>query len=1056
MGVIFRAEDTRLGRTVALKLLPPDLTRDPLAKARFLQEARSASSLDHPNVCSIYEVGETDDLQLYLVMPLYDGETLRQRIDRGPLPIAEALDIAHQIAQGLAKAHQRGIVHRDVKPSNLMITADGPVKILDFGVAKLQGGEGLTRTGSVVGTPAYMSPEQMRGDDVDERTDLWSLGVVIYEMVTGRRPFRGDQETALREAILYATPERLAVRRSEVSAELDRLVAGLLTKDPAARTAPAESVARTLRSLAGEPSGPRTLWQRASRTSKARRRLVAVLGLLSVLILAAALGLTRWQRVPDRLVQPERSTTAESERRLSLLVIGFRDLAGGDPARGWLGPALTEMMTTELAAGARVRVVSSDHAALVRKSLDLSSVEAPDRAALDRLHSLAGTDLAVVGAYLPLDGREGRRLRLDVRVLALPEGDTVASVAEVGTESELFDLVARTGERLRRALGLSLLTEEQAREARQLLPSGSAAIRLYAEALVRLRSYDLGPARDLLLQAEKLDPDSAAIQSALTETWALLGHDARARESAAKAFQLRASLSQEARLAIEAQLYKAEKQWVRASGIYRTLWTFFPDDMDYGLQLVSTLIMEGRGGEAISTLTELRKLPAPGGDDPRIDLLEAQAARRMSDFVRQERAGAAAVAKSRRAGALVIAAQGLTFQGDALVSSGRVQEALVLFRQAESIAYQVGNQWTIGMATSNIGTALHGLGRLREAAEVNEKSLAIAREIGTVAGLSAQLFTLGMLDREQGKLAQGRERLEQSREWYLKTGDRLMVGRTEQGIALICLAQGNLERTEKLLVSALDISRQVGSRVDEVRILEAQATLRSLRGDLREARRLQEEALQILRGLTQPALAASVLGASADLLARNGDPRLAQRRLDQALAAERKSGNVLLSGRLLEIRADLACRKADVATCRSAGQAALALAREVGARPLEAAALRTLARAARASGQPTQARDLLRECLRLSQEMGDALSAAASRLDLARLALEQGENATAESLAREAADWYGDRRLLGGQAAATALLADSLLRRGRRPEAQAAAERARALLPEADRVWDLR
>ena len=235
MGVVYKSEDLRLNRTVALKFLPPELTRDPEAKARFLQEARSASVLDHPNICTIHEVGETDDGRLYLAMPCYDGETLRKRIERGPLPIDEATDIAQQIARGLSKAHRHGIVHRDIKPANLMVTSDGVVKILDFGLAKLAGSAAITRTGSSVGTPAYMSPEQARGEEVDHRADLWSLGVVLYEMVAGRRPFRGEHEQAVLFSLLNERPRPLHELRSDAPPELERIVDGLLTKEPGDR-----------------------------------------------------------------------------------------------------------------------------------------------------------------------------------------------------------------------------------------------------------------------------------------------------------------------------------------------------------------------------------------------------------------------------------------------------------------------------------------------------------------------------------------------------------------------------------------------------------------------------------------------------------------------------------------------------------------------------------------------------------------------------------------------------------------------------------------------------
>jgi serine/threonine protein kinase/Tol biopolymer transport system component len=249
MGVVYKAEDLRLARPVALKFLPPELTRDPDAKSRFLQEARAASSLDHPNICTIHEVGETEDGQLYLAMPLYDGETLRKRLERGPLPIDEAVDVAEQIARGLSKAHRGGIFHRDIKPANLIVTGDGVVKILDFGLAKLAGAAAITRTGSSVGTPAYMSPEQSKGEEVDHRTDLWSLGVVLYEMVAGRRPFRGDHEQAILYSLLHEDPKPLTQMRPEAPPALEKIVEGLLAKDPARRYPSVDGALGDLRAL---------------------------------------------------------------------------------------------------------------------------------------------------------------------------------------------------------------------------------------------------------------------------------------------------------------------------------------------------------------------------------------------------------------------------------------------------------------------------------------------------------------------------------------------------------------------------------------------------------------------------------------------------------------------------------------------------------------------------------------------------------------------------------------------------------------------------------------
>ena len=202
MGVVYKAQDLKLERSVALKFLPPHISPDAEEKERFIREAKAASALDHPNIGTIYEIAETDDRQMFIAMAYYEGETLKQKIERGPLPLEEALDIAVQMARGLAKAHDRQIVHRDIKPANVIIAREGVVKVIDFGLAKLGGLTKITKTHTTMGTVAYMSPEQARGEEVDQRADVWSLGVVLYEMLSGQLPFPGDHAEAIIHAIL--------------------------------------------------------------------------------------------------------------------------------------------------------------------------------------------------------------------------------------------------------------------------------------------------------------------------------------------------------------------------------------------------------------------------------------------------------------------------------------------------------------------------------------------------------------------------------------------------------------------------------------------------------------------------------------------------------------------------------------------------------------------------------------------------------------------------------------------------------------------------------------
>ena len=245
MGIVYRAIDTRLKRVVALKFLPPELTRDPEAKGRFEHEAQAASASQHVNICTVHDIDETPDGQLFIVMDLYQGETLKKRIERGPLRIEKAVNIAIQIAQGLAEAHRHQIIHRDIKPANVLIAKE-VVKIVDFGVAKLSGLTKLTRAGSTLGTMAYMSPEQARGENVDQRSDIWSLGVVLYEMLASKTPFRADHEPALLYTIVHENHESISKLRPDVAPRLAAIVDKMLQKDRGLRYASMTDVIQDL------------------------------------------------------------------------------------------------------------------------------------------------------------------------------------------------------------------------------------------------------------------------------------------------------------------------------------------------------------------------------------------------------------------------------------------------------------------------------------------------------------------------------------------------------------------------------------------------------------------------------------------------------------------------------------------------------------------------------------------------------------------------------------------------------------------------------------------
>ncbi len=346
MGVVYKAEDTKLERAVALKFLPPDLVRDEDIRKRFEHEAKAAAVLDHANICTIFEIDEVDD-QTFIAMAYVEGQTLKERHEAGPLEIKELISLAIQVASGLGVAHGKGIAHRDIKPANIMVTPEGQAKIMDFGVAK-SARLTTTQTGSTLGTVSYMSPEQARGDDVDYRTDIWSLGVVLYEMVTGQRPFKGDYEQAIIYAIVNEDPLPPMTLRGDVPSGLDRIILRALAKNLDKRYSSTREMIRDLQALKDRTDA-------APPTDRLRkgswRRWIPFLTALVVIVSIGIAGVVVLRT--DRSSSP----TSETGAIQSLAVLPLENLSG-DPDQEYFVDGMTEALITELSKIKALSVIS--------------------------------------------------------------------------------------------------------------------------------------------------------------------------------------------------------------------------------------------------------------------------------------------------------------------------------------------------------------------------------------------------------------------------------------------------------------------------------------------------------------------------------------------------------------------------------------------------------------------------------------------------------------------------------------------------------------------------
>ena len=345
MGVVYKAHDTKLKRTVALKFLPREYSSDIAAKERFMHEAQAASALDHNNICTIHEFGETDDGQSFIAMACYEGQSLKSKIDNGQLTIDNSIEIVIQIAKGLKRAHEAGIVHRDIKPANIIITEHDEVKIVDFGLAKLAGQTRLTKEGMTVGTIAYMSPEQAHGNEVDHRSDIWSLGVILYEMVTGQLPFKGEYEQAIIYSLINEEPLPVSVLNEDISQELESIVQKCLTKNPDERYQTIEELLIDFKPFSTEAAvsideSILGILKRLWRKKNFRRISVAVTILVTLMIIYILF----WPKITE--------TTPVSIALLPLESITK------DPDQEWFTDGMTDALITDLARISGLRIIS--------------------------------------------------------------------------------------------------------------------------------------------------------------------------------------------------------------------------------------------------------------------------------------------------------------------------------------------------------------------------------------------------------------------------------------------------------------------------------------------------------------------------------------------------------------------------------------------------------------------------------------------------------------------------------------------------------------------------
>lgn len=544
MGVVYRAHDTRLDRTVALKFLPPHLRSDDAAMHRFLVEARAAAALDHPNVSVVHEIGEDEDGRQFIAMAYYEGETLKRKLERGPLPVDEALDYARQIAAGLEAAHTREIVHRDVKPGNVIVTPEGVAKVLDFGLAKLTDVT-VTRTGTTLGTVAYMSPEQVRGVEVGPRTDLWSLGVVLYEMLTGERPFKGHSTAVVLHAIQHEDAGPPSSLRPGLPSGVDSVVRKALAKTQAARFATAGELAGALASGETVVEAPRAPVSKGLRRSIPRLPVVAWAGVAAVAVLTT-LGLVTWWPSGSGGSSFGGTDLIAGEAAAGIAVVPFT--VRGSGLEVWR-EGMVDLLSTSLDGVGGYRAIDSRTVLARWSEVVGGGAGVPDLETTLEVARRADANYLLTGSAVAIGGS----VRLAADLYDVASGDEVAQGRVEGSPDEVLELVDRLsvevmGAFLREGEGERLLRRRAASVTTSSLPALKAY--LEGEALYRRSAYQ--GAVEAFERAVDEDSLFALAYYRLAEAYGWAGPPERARENIEMAARLADRLRPRDRLILAA------------------------------------------------------------------------------------------------------------------------------------------------------------------------------------------------------------------------------------------------------------------------------------------------------------------------------------------------------------------------------------------------------------------------------------------------------------------------------------------------------------------------
>lgn len=825
MGVVYKARDLRLDRDVALKFLPRELSDQAEKKQRFVQEARAASVLDHANICTIHEVGEKDDGQLFIAMSYYEGDTIKELIARGPLEVSQIIDLARQIAAGLGAAHNRGLTHLDIKPANILVTPKGNVKILDFGLAQFAGeAPELSSSGAVMGTVAYMAPERVMGQEVTPLTDIWAVGAVLYEMATGRKPFRAGSKMEVLYAIVRDDPPAPRDLRPDLEPDLNDIILKMLVKDREDRYQTLREVEKDLASLVETdttesapipPPPPPWRWP--------------TLSIVAGVLLVVAFFFV--------IVRPP-----ELDGRNGVTMIGFQQSSGVPP---WMDLALAELLPLQLPASPRLRW---------REAKGVTT------RGFDSEQGLAERDLARIAesseASLVLGGllrAEKDEIVVEVMVQEARTGIVVKHLEARGPSGQILTVAADLAADLSRFFRVSVrptTTEDEP-------PPGSEEDKLWQTAQAFLKYADSPGARDSLLKGLGSGKPFAPIQLRLADAYLDLGRTKPALEEAGAGLAMR-KISSRHQILLHVCTLAARGELVRAASLLEALWAApfgsgpeLETRLDDGIRLAFSWSRAGRLERAEEIL---QSLPVSVTPDPRLGLLHSALAGYQARYADQIAIAQSTATQARRDDLQLVLSWASLFQGHAYLRLDQLANARIALENSHAIFVAKGHPRGEAEASILLGELALAKNDPAAADALFEDAVQIYQALNAIEPKAFAVAWRALVEKQRGDDGAEARLLEQAEQLLVErqVGNHALRAWISVQRAQLEMRRGQLGKAQEQLQVAQGLLTDFESPRIEALLISTLGELLLHQGALAQANRELDQALKRQKEIGEP------------------------------------------------------------------------------------------------------------------------------------------------------------------------------------------------------------